>query len=346
MTVLKVQGYEAFLRRPDPGVAVLLIYGEEADAVRELAGRAVKRIAGSLDDPFSVVKLDDQDLAGDPARLADEVQSLSMLGGNRAVWIKSADQNFLKAVAPVLEGKVTGNFIVAEAGLLAKSSALRNALEKSPKAMIVPLYEADDSDLSTALDQILGKDKLRIEPDARYRFLELIGSSRGLAQREAEKLSIYAMGQAVVTLADVDAVCGNGAEPGNDELADAAFTGEVAEVDRCLQIMIGAGIDAGRLVSAAHLHALRLQDFKLAIARGATADQVLKTVKPPIFFKRVSVIHTQLRLWSLPALLSAAASLAGGVLQIRQNAALGESTASRVLLAIARNGRALRTERN
>ena len=346
MTVLKVQGYEAFLRRPDPGVAVLLIYGEEQDAVRELAGRAVKRVAGSLDDPFAVVKLDDRDLAGDPARLIDEVRSLSMLGGNRAIWIKGADQNFLKAVAPVLDGKVAGNFIIAESGLLAKSSALRNALEKSPKAAIMPLYEAEDSDLSAALDLVLGKDKLSIEPDARYRFLEFAGSSRGLLQREAEKLAIYAMGQSVVTLADVDAVCGNGAEPGIDELADAAFTGESAEVDRCFQIMIQAGMDAGRLVSATHLHALRLQDFKLAIARGATADQVLKSAKPPIFFRRVGVIHTQLKLWSLPALLSAATSLAGAIQQVRHTAGLGESIASRVLLAIARNGRALRAERN
>ena len=212
--------------------------------------------------------------------------------------------------------------------------------------MIVPLYEADDSDLNGALDQVLGKDKLRIEPDARYRFLELVGSSRGLLRREAEKLSTYAMGQAVVSLADVEAVCGNGAAAGNDELVDAAFTGDVAEVDRCFQIMIRAGTDAGRLVSVAHLHGLRLQDFKLAIARGATAGQVLKSVKPPIFFKRMSVIHTQLNLWSLPALLSACASLAGGILQVRRNAALGESIASRVLLAVARNGRALRAERN
>ena len=345
MTVLKAQGLEAFLRRPDPAAGVLLIYGEEPDAVRELAGRAVKKITGSLDDPFSVVKLDEQELGSDPARLAGEVLSLSMLGGNRAIWIKGAEQNFLKAVAPVLDGTVAGNFIVAEAGPLAKSSALRNTLEKSPRAMIVPLYEADDGDLAAALDQALGQAGLKIGQDARYRLMELIGPSRGLLQREAEKLAAYAMGQAAVSLADVEAVCGGGADIDLNDLVDAAFIGDVAEVDRCFQLLVQSGEDAGRLVSAAHLHALRLQDFKLAAAKGARADQVLKAARPPIFFKRMNALHTQLNLWPITALLAAAATLAGGILQIRQTATLGESIASRTLLTIARNGRALQAER-
>jgi hypothetical protein len=69
-------------------VGALLIYGDEPDAVRELASRAVKKVAGSLDDPFSVMTLAEQDLASDPARLADEVQSISMFGGRKAIWVK------------------------------------------------------------------------------------------------------------------------------------------------------------------------------------------------------------------------------------------------------------------
>ena len=346
MTTLKAQGLEAFLRRPDPGVAILLIYGEEPDAVRELAGRAVKRIAGSLDDPFSVVKLDDQDLASDPARLTDEVQSLSMLGGNRAIWIKGADQSFLKAASPILDGTVKGNFIVAEAGLLAKSSGLRTALEKSPRAMIMALYEAEDGDIAGALDQALGRFGLKIDQDAKFRFVELVGTSRGLLLREVEKLGAYAIGQSLVSLADVEAVCGNGAGADADDLVDAVFMGDAAEADRNFQLLVQSGFDTGRLLSLAHGHALKLQDFRLAIEKGGRAEQVLKSARPPVFFKRQQIIQSQLNIWTLTALLSAAATLAGAVLQVRQNALLAESIASRALIAIARNSRALQAGRN
>jgi DNA polymerase III delta subunit len=177
MTAIKPAGLDSFLRKPDPAVGALLIYGEEPDAVRELASRAVKKVAGSLDDPFSVMTLAEQDLASDPARLADEVQSISMFGGRKAIWVKGAGDAFLKAVLPVLEGRASGNLVVAEASTLAKSSQLRAMFEKSPNALVIPLYEAEPGEVAQMVEQILAQDNLRIGPDALTRFMALAGTA-------------------------------------------------------------------------------------------------------------------------------------------------------------------------
>lgn len=346
MTALRLQALETFLRRADPEVNILLVYGAEPDAVRELAARVVRKVAGSLDDPFAVVRLDDHDLATDSARLVDEVQSMSMLGGSRAIWVKGADQHFLKAASPILDGRIRGNFIVAEAGVLAKSSALRVALERSPHAAIVPLYEAGEDDAAALLEQLLAQSELRMEPEARYRFIDLVGSSRGLLQREAEKLAVYAWGQDTVTVADVEAICGNEAEADADDLSDAVFGGDTSAADRIFCKLVAGGSDGGRLVSGVHSHALRLQEFRLAIESGVRTEQVLKSARPPVFFKRQRLIASQLAVWTVPTLLSAASSLAGAVLQIRQTASLADSIASRVLLAVARNARMLLADRS
>ena len=340
MSVLKASGLEAFLRRPDPQVGLLLIYGDEADAVRELAGKAVKRIAGSLDDPFSVVKLDDADLTADPARLADEMQAISMLGGQKAIWVKGVSENFLKVAAPVLDGTAQGNFIVAESSNLAKSSKLRDALEKSPRAIIIPLYDAEDSDISAAIEQTLARTGLNIEQDAKLRLMELVGSSRGLLQREAEKLALYAMGQQMVTLADVEAVCGNGADDDADDLADAMFTGDLEAVDRIFTLLVQGGTDAGRVVMVAHNHAMKLQDLQLAVNRGTKLEMAFKFTKPPVFFKRQPSFRRQLGAWDMHALIQAASTLGDAVQQARLNAAMADAIASRTVLSIARNARA------
>lgn len=345
MTVLRVNGVEGFLRKPDPAIAALLIYGEEGDAVRDIAARAVRKFAGSLDDPFSVTVMQDGDLASDPARLADEVQSISMFGGNKAIWIRGAEQGFMKAVLPVLEGKISGNFIVAEAGVLAKSSPLRTAFEKSPHAHVVALYEADAGEIVSLVEQLLEKDKLRIDQDAAHRFIELTGTSRGLARREAEKLALYCLGKQRVSLADVEAVCGNdtGADP--DALADSVFGGDVEETDRLFQALVQGGTDAGRLVSVAHGHAMKLQDFKVAMERGVAVDQVLRQARPPIFFKRQDKVKLQLRFWGLGDLMTAGNTLGANVLAVRQNSNMGHAIANRCLLSLARQGLKLRHER-
>ncbi|MFN4141000.1 DNA polymerase III subunit delta [Aestuariivirga sp.] len=345
MTAVRPAGLDAFLRKPDSAVGAVLIYGEEPDAVRELARRVVKKVAGALDDPFTVVTLQEQDLASDPARLADEVQSMSMLGGSRAVWVKGAGESFLKAALPVLEGKASGNLVVAEAGSLAKSSPLRTTFEKSPRALIVPLYEAEGGEIAGMAEQILAADNLRIGHEALARFLELAGTSRGLVRREAEKLSLYCLGHERVSLEDVEAVCGNetGATP--DELADSVFGGEVEVADRLFHDLVLGGADAGRLLGIVHQHALRLQDFRLAVDRGASAEQVLKQARPPVFFKRQRMVQAQLRVWSLSDLVTAGSTLSANVLAARQNGALAEAVAGRCLLSLARKGLALRLDR-
>lgn len=345
MTATKPAGLDSFLRKPDPAVGAVLIYGDEPDAVRELAARAVKKLAGSLDDPFSVTVLAEQDLASDPARLADEVQSISMFGGQKAIWVKAAGEGFLKAVLPVLEGKASGNLVVAEAATLSKSSQLRALFEKSPHALVVPLYEAEPGEVAQLVEQILAQDNLRIGPDALARFMALSGTARGLVRREAEKLALYCLGNERVSIEDVEAVCGNDTGASADELADSIFSGDVEEADRLFHDLVRAGQDASRLLGVAHQQALRLQDFRLAVDRGAQAEQVLKQVRPPVFFKRQKVILPQLRIWSLADLVQAGGTLGAAVLAARGNAVLAEAIAGRALLSLARKARALRQDR-
>jgi len=346
MTAMRPAGVDGFLRKPDPAIASLLVYGDELDAVREVASRAVKRLAGTLDDPFSVVAISDGELNGNPGRLVDEVQSQSMFGGSRVIWMRDAGPNFLKAVAPVLEGEVSGNFIVAEAGGLGRSSPLRQTFEKSARVLIVPIYEADAGETAGIVQSALAEDNLRIDQDALHRFIELAGTSRGLVQREVEKLALYCLGTERVALSDVEAVCGNDTGANPDDLVDSVFLGETADADRLFHILIQSGVDAGRIIMTAHSHVMRLQDFRVAIERGMPPEQVLKSARPPVFFKRQRKFQAQLRAWPLSELVKAGSTLGTAVMQGRQNAALSDATANRCLLSLARNGQLLRQERH
>ena len=345
MTAIKPAGLDAFLRKPDPAIAAILIYGEEGDAVRELAQRAVKKVAGSLDDPFSVAVLAEQDVASDPARLVDEVQSMSMFGGAKAVWIKGAGDGFLKAALPLLEGKAQGNLVVAEAAALPKNSQLRTQFEKSPHALILPLYEAESGEIAGMVEHLLAQDNLKIGQDALARFIELAGTARGLARREAEKLALYCLGAERVSIEDVEAICGNDTGSTPDELADSVFGGDVEEADRLFHDLVRGGQDAGRLLGVVHMQALKLAEFRLAIDKGATADQVVKQARPPVFFRRQRLVMAQLRAWGLSDLVTAGSTLSANVLAARQNAELAQAIAGRCLLSLARKGLALRLDR-
>lgn len=346
MAVLKVQALEGFLRKSNSEVGAVLIYGEDSGVVRDVAKKAVSQIAGSVDDPFSVTALDEDALSGDPARLADEVLSLPFPGSRRAVWVRGVSQAFLKAIEPVLDGSLKGNMIIAEAAALPKSSSLRSKFEASRHAMIVPLYEAETETMAGTIASELQRQGLRIDADARSRLIELAGRGGMALQREIEKLAVYCHGAARVTLEDVEAICGDSASADTADLADAVFAGDMPDADRFFIQLLSSGVDPGRILSSVHGHALRLIEYRQNIDRGMGIAQVVKSARPPIFFKRQTRIQNQLEAWATADLLQAAATLHAAMLEERLNSALGESLANRALLAVARMSRSLRVRMN
>src|ERR1051325_2051740 len=110
MTVLKWTGMDGFLRRDAEKATAVLIYGPDGGTVRERARQLVISVAGSLDDPFAVTRLDDAALVADPARMVDEAQALSFGGGRWVVWVENAASGFLKAM-PLLASGPAGNLI-------------------------------------------------------------------------------------------------------------------------------------------------------------------------------------------------------------------------------------------
>jgi DNA polymerase III subunit delta len=316
---------------------VVLIYGSDESAVRELASGLVKAAAGSLDDPFAVTRLEDSQLLKNKGLLAEEAAAMPLLGGRRVVWVTGVAQGFLAAVQPLLESQTKLNLIVAVAGALAKSSALRTLFEKSTKAAIVPIYEDDPERVRRVIVEHLRGANLAAADDAIERLTELTGPARAQLRQELTKLALYCANRREVTIEDVEAVCGEATEPSADDVCDAAFGGKLEDVDQHMRRLAAAGLAGGQLVSSLLAHAARLREMCAAMAAGKPASLVMGAVRPPIFFKRKSAIAQQLDLWDLPALDRAATTLMAAVVQTREQRDLENDIAQRSILSIARS---------
>lgn len=336
MAVLAASSVADLLRAGECHSAIL-IYGGDESAVRELGSGLVRAAAGSLDDPFAVARLGDGQLLKNRGLLAEEAAALPLLGGRRVVWVTGAGQGFLAAVQPLLESEAKSNLIVAEAGVLAKSSALRTLFEKSAKAAIAPIYDDDPERLRRVIAEHLRGANLSAEEGAIERLLELTGPARAQLRQELAKLALYCADRREVTVEDVEAACGEAAEPSVDDVCDATFAGRIEDADQHMQRLAASGQAGGQLVSALLAHAGRLREMRASIAAGRPASVVMGGVRPPIFFKRKSAITQQLDLWDVAALDRAAATLMAALLQTREQRDLENDIAQRSILSIARS---------
>src|ERR671931_931697 len=103
MVALRGKEIDSYLARPDPGRPIILLYGPDAGLVRERADALIASAIDNPDDPFSLVKLDGDELAAEPSRLVDEAMTVPLFGGRRAIRVRAGSRNFASGVDTLAE---------------------------------------------------------------------------------------------------------------------------------------------------------------------------------------------------------------------------------------------------
>ncbi len=335
MSVIRPNDVVKLTSAPQTVLKAILVHGNDEGRVREIAKQLVIAHAGSHDDPFNVVRLEDSQLKEDPARLADEAQAISLMGGNRAIWIKSAGTAFTGVMKSYLEVAAGDALIVAESTALRKGQALRELFEKASNAGAIACYEDSAQDISSIISEQLGRNNLTISNDARLYLSQILGADRALSRSELEKLCLYCAEKSNVELADVEAICGDASALSMDEMIDAMFEGRSGAADKRLDRLVSSGTAPHAIIAATSQHLIRLQHFANETESGRSAKQVVDAARPPVFWKRKDSLVRQLSAWRPAALSAALDNVRDAELQTRQFPTLAAPIVHRVVLSLA-----------
>lgn len=346
MSIIRPNDIVKLTAGPQTVFKAILVHGDDEGRVREIAKQLVIAHAGSHDDPFNVVQLDDAALKEDPARLADEAQAISLMGGSRAVWIKTAGTAFTAAMKSYLAVASGDALIVAESSALRKGHTLRDLFEKAKNAGAIACYEDSAQDISGIITQQLSANNLTISNDARLYLSQILGADRALSRSELEKLCLYCADKSNVELVDVEAICGDASALSLDEMIDATFEGKPGQADQRLDRLVTSGTAPQAIVSATSQHLIKMQHMANEVADGRSAKQVVDAARPPVFWKRKDSFIRQLTVWRPEDLATAMANVRDAELQTRQYPALATVIVHRAVLSLAsRASRAIRPRR-
>jgi DNA polymerase-3 subunit delta len=333
MVAVKASDVDAFVARPDPARPVVLVFGPDSGLVSERVNALVKASVDDPNDPFSLVRLEAEELSANPARLIEEAQTIPLFGGRRAVWAKAGSRNIAPAVEALLALPASDCRVVIEAGDLRRNAPLRVVCERARNAAALPCYADGERELTRLIDNEMHDAGLVLKPDARAMLMPLLGGDRAASRNEIRKLALYARGRGEVGVDDVTAVVSDASALALDELVDTAFAGRPAELEAQLSKVRAAGSSVGSIFFAAQRQLAQLHKWRTAIEGGAPFS--LDGVQPPLHFRRKSLVEAALRQWNAARLTLAMAELAEAVLASRRTPALADTIAERALLAIA-----------
>jgi DNA polymerase-3 subunit delta len=339
MVALKAADIERFIAKPDPARPVVLVFGPDAGLVRERARALIDASVDDVNDPFSLARIDGDDLAGEPSRLVEEANTIPLFGGRRAVWVRAGSRNFTPAVEALLAAASPDCRVVIEAGDLRKNAPLRALCERAKNAAALPCYADAERDLARLVDDELREAGLAIAPEARAALLPLLGGDRLASRSEIRKLVLFARGKERVELDDVMAVVADASTLALNAVLDAAFAGRTGDVEFQFAKARSAGTAPGTIISAALRHVALLHRARLDVEAGSSTGEAMMGARPPVHFKRQPLVEAALKAWTAPRLERAMGQLAEASLEARRQSDLAETIAQRTLLSLAVNAR-------
>lgn len=298
---------ERVCAEPPDNIRAILIYGANNGLIRERAKAAVTFAVEDLKDSFRLCELDGRDVSDDAARLADELAALSLGGGRRAIWLKGAGDNLSAHISDTLEVDFGDTLLVIECANLKPRSALRKLFEKETDLAAVPCYEDDDNSLREYISDFLATENTTIDQDALAWLLGRLGNDRLQVRGELEKLILYCEGSdeagekkpTNITLEAVTACSADAGQQSLDNLADAVASGELASIDRFLELAFEQGIQPIGAIRSVSRRFTQLHFVVGLAADGGSTEQLIASLRPPIFFKYRRAFQMQTTLWPL-----------------------------------------------
>lgn len=339
---------EAFLRKPDPKIRGVVIYGNDDGLVAERAVQLAKTVCADLKDPFRVVDIGGDALKGDPARLADEFGAMSLMGGRRVIRVRPAGEESAAALEN-LAGAVAGDaLVVLEGGNLSPRSTLRTLAETEPTLAALPCYMDSEEALAGLVESAARAQGIAVDADALDWIVDRIGGDRGQTRSEVDKLLLYKLSDPAktLTLADAVAVLGDSAAIGADDVIAATFDGDLVALDRALDRVFAEGGNAVQLVRALQRHADQLHLVSgHASAGGNLESAMFKARGLPRGGPIRQRFERHLRAWPLRRLSDALTAILRAEQECKTTGYPDEVIARRLCLALSSSARSAKARR-
>ena len=250
MVALPARDLDGFMKRQSGGGFVFLVFGPDQGLIDEKISAISRACVADVGDPFQLVRLDGDTVAGDPGLLADEWNSMGLFHARRAIRVDLGARDILESVRACVEAPNPDCALMIKAGALKRDHALRQFCERQKMALAIECFADSEADIRSVVLKTMGDAGVSIDPKAVDTLVDILGLDRAMTRSELEKLALYADETNSIGVADVDMVVADAAPKAGEPAIAAALSGDIADATLGASRMM-AGANASGIAGAA-----------------------------------------------------------------------------------------------
>ena len=270
-----------------------LIYGNNEGIKQDIISNFYKKNYEG-----EVLKYDEQDILTNKDEFISSLLNKSLFETEKLIIISRRTDKLITVINELLDRKEIGAKIIIKSSNLEKKSKLRNLFEKEKNVICTPVYEDDSRSLNFIINNFLKDYKLSLSQEIKNILIERSNGDRINLKNELSKLKNLSITKKKLSIEDVLKLSNLAENYSVFELSDNYLAKNSKKVSNILNENNYSSDDCILIIRTILNKSKRLLKIRNEVDNNKNIDQVISTIKPPIFWKEKEIVKKQAQSWS------------------------------------------------
>ena len=270
-----------------------LIYGNNEGIKQDIISNFYKKNYEG-----EVLKYDEQDILTNKDEFISSLLNKSLFETEKLIIISRGTDKLTTVINELLDRKEIGAKIIIKSSNLEKKSKLRNLFEKEKNVICTPVYEDDSRSLNLIINNFLKDYKLSFSQEIKNILIERSNGDRINLKNELSKLKNLSITKKKLSIEDVLKLSNLAENYSVFELSDNYLAKNSKKVSNILNENNYSSDDCILIIRTILNKSKRLLKIRNEVDNNKNIDQVISTIKPPIFWKEKEIVKKQAQSWS------------------------------------------------
>ncbi len=231
--------------------------------------------------------------------ILNEILTKSLFEIEKVIIISRADDKISKYIEEILDKNLKDIKIILKSSILEKKSKLRNLFEKNNSLVAIPVYPDDAKNLSLLVMEFINKNNIKLSRESINLLVDRSQGDRANLKLELEKILNYSLTNKKIDTLNVKNLTNLSENYSVNILADNYLAKNNKVVSKILNENNYTDEDCILILRTLLSKSKRLMNIIERYNETKNLNEVISTIKPPIFWKDKEIVKKQASSWKI-----------------------------------------------
>jgi DNA polymerase III subunit delta len=270
-----------------------LLYGENQGLKDEIISSTFKKNYQG-----AVYSYEESDLIKNKENFFSTLLTRSFFDNEKLIIILRATDKVKDIIEEIIEKKIQDLILVINSSALDRKSKLRTLFEKNKELICVPIYDDNTQTLTSLASNFFKQNKIQISQQIINRIVERSRGDRGNLKNELNKIESLMINRKNINIDEILKITNLAENYSTSELVDQCLAKNQKKIINILNENNFAFEDSIIIIRTFLIKAKRLLRIFREMKNNKNVDNVISSIKPPIFWKDKDLVRQQTLKWN------------------------------------------------